>query len=184
MDLQPEDPEFDDSCAGLEIFSEEPFRRRDLGVCRNREGQGGLQKSEEGLAETSSLDKEKEAEVDQLAEVAPDHEVITAEVASSSAARVTKNSQLPFTHAEIPEDQTILGIDCQDRHPDTQTTNGIELLEKPISKDKDLDTYCITCCVPMKAIDQQSNKHNEHEVMPFVNVIEIAKVRTTEKTNQ
>nr|XP_020645827.1 fibronectin type III and SPRY domain-containing protein 2 [Pogona vitticeps]XP_020645828.1 fibronectin type III and SPRY domain-containing protein 2 [Pogona vitticeps] len=40
---------------------------------------------------------------------------------------------------------------------------------------KDANTYCITCCVPIRALDKQSPEHEEHEVIPLASVVEIAR---------
>ncbi|XP_034988109.2 fibronectin type III and SPRY domain-containing protein 2 [Zootoca vivipara] len=63
---------------------------------------------------------------------------------------------------------------------ETSKTQGAEKQKLPSvgntrGSDKVEDTYCITCCVPIRAIDQQSGDHNEHEIIPFSSVLEIAK---------
>uniref|UniRef100_A0A670JVW7 Fibronectin type III and SPRY domain containing 2 n=1 Tax=Podarcis muralis TaxID=64176 RepID=A0A670JVW7_PODMU len=85
-----------DSAEDLELFSEEPFRRRDLGLCETSKTQG------------------------------------------------TEEQRLP------------------------SVGNARE-------SDKGEDTYCITCCVPIRADGQQSGDHSEHEVIPLSSVVEIAK---------
>ncbi|KAJ7311045.1 hypothetical protein JRQ81_006642 [Phrynocephalus forsythii] len=52
---------------------------------------------------------------------------------------------------------------------------------------KDAGTYCLTCCVPIRALDQQPNRHDDHEVIPLASMVEIAReelqknIRTLEK---
>ncbi|XP_077774961.1 fibronectin type III and SPRY domain-containing protein 2 isoform X2 [Podarcis muralis] len=85
-----------DSAEDLELFSEEPFRRRDLGLCETSKTQGA-------------------------------------------------------------EEQRLPSVG-----------NARE-------SDKGEDTYCITCCVPIRADGQQGGDHSEHEVIPLSSVVEIAK---------
>ncbi|XP_066492419.1 fibronectin type III and SPRY domain-containing protein 2 [Tiliqua scincoides] len=121
----------------LEIFSEEPFQRRDLVLQEKRKMSA---KGLEGLAKSSHLDEDEETKVKQLVEVAPSSEG-TAAATESSSTTDAANSH----HHSTP------------------------------SVDKDIDTYCITCCVPIRALDQWCSDHEEHEVIPLVSVVEIAK---------
>lgn len=45
---------------------------------------------------------------------------------------------------------------------------------------READTYCITCCVPIRALDKESPQHEEHDVIPISSVVEIARVRMGE----
>lgn len=123
-----------DSYEDLEIFSEEPFQRRDLALQEKRKT---LTKELVDLGKLSHLDKDEE-KVEQVTEVDPSSEGTASEAGSGGA---------KSHHQGLP------GVD------------------------KDMDTYCITCCVPIRARDQSCGEHEEHEVIPLTSVVEIAKVR-------
>ncbi|KAJ6662809.1 hypothetical protein lerEdw1_011013 [Lerista edwardsae] len=123
-----------DSNEDLELFSEEPFQRRDLALQEKRKT------SAKDLAKSYHRDKDKETTFEQLAGTAPSSEGTAAESGSSSTTDIPKDH-----HQSIP------------------------------GTDKDIDTYCITCCVPIRALDQWGSEHEEHEVIPLISVVEIAK---------
>ncbi|XP_062998647.1 fibronectin type III and SPRY domain-containing protein 2 [Elgaria multicarinata webbii] len=111
-----------DSMEDFEIFSEEPFRRRDLAVEEHREAQ-----SSEKPTIPSVDSKEQDAD----------------------NAGAEKDSETRNVST---------GYDTENKQPF-----------------EDTDTYCITCCVPIRALDQRCREHDEHEVIPLASVVEIAK---------
>nr|XP_008120397.1 PREDICTED: fibronectin type III and SPRY domain-containing protein 2 [Anolis carolinensis] len=83
------------------------------------------------------------------------------------------------------EKPTISSGDFGDQHSDSEPASnkdGCDALKNMAGYDtekkppfKDMDTYCITCCVPVRALDKQCSEHEEHEVIPLDSVVQIAK---------
>uniref|UniRef100_A0A8D2LUE4 Fibronectin type III and SPRY domain containing 2 n=1 Tax=Varanus komodoensis TaxID=61221 RepID=A0A8D2LUE4_VARKO len=109
-----------DSCEDFEIFSEEPFRRRDLAVESRR---------------AQSAEKQAIPDMDSKDQPLGDARG-GGEKAHGASEAITDYDKNPL---------------------------------------KDTDMYCITCCVPVRALDKHCREHEEHEVMPLASVVEIAK---------
>ncbi|XP_053128944.1 fibronectin type III and SPRY domain-containing protein 2 [Hemicordylus capensis] len=155
-----------DSYEDLEIFSEEPFQRRDLALHENRktssaetadEAQSGLPKVAASLTERPGLDKGKGTEAGQLADVVSSSEGPAGKGGSHPTSNAAKNSHpametpLPMVSTQSTQEQRTLGLN------------------------NDADKYCITCCVPVRALERAGHGHEEHEVIPLVCVVETAK---------
>ncbi|KAH0619996.1 hypothetical protein JD844_014481 [Phrynosoma platyrhinos] len=86
---------------------------------------------------------------------------------------------------QSPQTPTVSTGDSWDQNPDNETAskeNDHDDLKTVTSYNtenkepfKGMDTYCITCCVPVRALDTQCSEHAEHEVIPLVSVVQIAK---------
>ncbi|XP_054858713.1 fibronectin type III and SPRY domain-containing protein 2 [Eublepharis macularius] len=172
-----------DSSEDLAMFLEEPFRRRDLALQEKRETSAGIgeevqNSSQKDVEELARPDQGKEAEV----ELAPSSESTdTGPVATSSTADLAKNGHLTAEavlteHIQSTEGESILVKDSQDQHPDKAREAATDQQpSEPNCQEKGKDAYCIICCIPITAQGEQVCHHPEHEVMPLVSVIEIAK---------
>ncbi|XP_015276210.1 PREDICTED: fibronectin type III and SPRY domain-containing protein 2 isoform X2 [Gekko japonicus] len=172
-----------DSSEDLAMFLEEPFRRRDLALQEKRQvsaklGGADQNSSQKDAEEPARPDKNKDTEVELAAS--------SESTATGSTAELAKNSHLTtktthIEHIQSTEEKPIPGKNSQVQHPDNESgSNGrkVAVDEQPFklnSQEKDKDSYCITCCVPIRALDDQGSHHDEHEVIPLLNVVEIAK---------
>ncbi|XP_042332984.1 LOW QUALITY PROTEIN: fibronectin type III and SPRY domain-containing protein 2 [Sceloporus undulatus] len=86
---------------------------------------------------------------------------------------------------QAPQKPTISSGDFGDQHPENETASNendhddLKTISSYNTENKEsfkgMDTYCITCCVPLRALDTQCSDHEEHEVIPLVSVVQIAK---------
>lgn len=170
-----------DSSEDLAMFSEEPFRRRDLALHEKTEAsaRAGQQNSSQEDAEELAR-SEKDAEV----ELAASSESTAADPGSSSAADLAKSSHLATKTmcTEQSTEKPVPGKDSQDDKRGSSESKAATEAQpfKPNSQEEGNDSYCITCCVPIRAQDDQGSRHDEHEVIPLFSVVEIAKVRRAE----
>ncbi|XP_060115950.1 fibronectin type III and SPRY domain-containing protein 2 [Heteronotia binoei] len=178
-----------DSSEDLAMFLEEPFQRRDLALHEKRQasarrGKEDQNSSQKDAEEPARPDVDKDTEV----ELATSPESAAVGHGSASTADLAKSSHLmtkttPTEHVQSTEEKPIPGKDSQAQHPDNErgSSNGRKVAMdqqpfKPNNQEKEKeDSYCITCCVPIRAQDDQGCQHDEHEVIPLLSVVEIAK---------
>ncbi|XP_077173864.1 fibronectin type III and SPRY domain-containing protein 2 isoform X2 [Paroedura picta] len=158
-----------DSSEDLATFLEEPFRRRDLTLREKREESARMGK---GVEELPGHGEEKDTKEVKLG---ASSESTAVGPGSSSTAGLAKNSHV---HTEqTPSTEEKPGKDSQPQRPDNERgSNGrkLDLAEQPF-KPNHQDSYCITCCVPVRAEDDQGVCHEEHEVIPLLCMVGLAK---------
>nr|XP_056721651.1 fibronectin type III and SPRY domain-containing protein 2 [Euleptes europaea] len=170
-----------DSSEDLAVFLEEPFRRRDLALHEKRETSAGIgeevqNSSQKDAQELGSPEKDKDTDM----EPAAISESAEAGSGSGSTADLAKNGHL-ITKTMLTEGEPSPGKDPPDQHPGNENGSGGRTVAtdqqpfKPYGRGKGEDSYCITCCAPIRAQDYQGSHHDEHEVIPLVSVVEIAK---------
>ncbi|XP_048337853.1 fibronectin type III and SPRY domain-containing protein 2 [Sphaerodactylus townsendi] len=161
-----------DSSEDLAVFLEEPFQRRDLAVHEKRETSGkevqnGSQKDAQELARPGK-DKNSDSERATISEST------AAGSGPGSTADSAKNI-LPTESVQGREGEPIPGKDSQDPDNKKGSSGRADAVDrqsfKPNNREKDENSYCITCCGPIRAEED----HEEHEVIPLVSVVEIAK---------